>query len=283
MRILAGIALLAIALLSGALRVPLGYLIGHQHRLAEVAVPGALFEGVLLLVVLLLSVDRERPRAQDRFPFLAELIARPFTLTARARPSELSLAGATLTLDGAPPLSEDRAVRIELDELGAAHGQIQWVGETRAGVQWTWLDDALVGRLTERFPELLAPRRDQSRRHPRIECDLPVRVHTLGRGTTAWRTRNVSLSGAMLGEPDDLDTPLGTHLSLEFPAIGSIDALVVRRSAAGTAVRFTGMEERTREQLIRHLYTMGLEQGRDPAPGLARRLTTILGRLVGAG
>jgi hypothetical protein len=74
----------------------------------------------------------------------------------------------------------------------------------------------------------------------------------------------------------------GPHLRLRFQAIGTIDALVVRRSAAGTAVRFTGMEEGTREQLIPHLYTMGLEQESDVSAGFARRSTTILPRLVGA-
>ena len=103
--------------------MPLGYLIGYQHRLAEVAVACALFESVLLLIVLVLSVDRARPRAQDRFPFAAELIATHFTGPARARVGELSLAGATLTFDGAPPLSEDRAVRIEIEKLGVAHDE----------------------------------------------------------------------------------------------------------------------------------------------------------------
>ena len=86
----------------------------------------------------------------------------------------------------------------------------------------------------------------------------------------------------MLGLPSDAGAPLGSHLRLEFQAIGTIDALVVRHSAAGTAVRFTGMEEGTREQLIRHLYTMGLEQETDASAGFARRSTTILNRLVGA-
>jgi hypothetical protein len=261
--------------------VPLGYLIGHQHRLAEVAVGCALFESVLLLIVLVLSVDRARPRAQDRFPFVGELLATRFTPAARARVGELSLAGATLTFDGAPPLSEDRVVRIEIDELGVAHGQTKGIGEMRAGVQWTWLDGGLIERISERYPELLAHRRDQSRRHPRIEVDLPVRVQTLGTSTMAGRTRNASLSGAMLGLPDDTSIALGSHLCLEFQAIGTIDAIVVRRSAAGTAVRFTGMEEGTREQLIRHLYTMGLEQDTDASAGFARRSTTILHRLVG--
>jgi hypothetical protein len=74
--------------------------------------------------------------------------------------------------------------------------------------------------------------------------------------------------------------PSAPHLRLRFQAIGTIDALVVRRSAAGTAVRFTGMEEGTREQLIPHLYTMGLEQESDVSAGFARRSTTP--RLVGA-
>lgn len=283
-RTTSGVALLLLlALLGGALRVPLGYLIGHHHRLAEVAVACALFESALLLIVLVLSMDRERPRAQDRFPLVAQLMATPFVLAARARLGELSLAGGTLTFNAAPPLSADRVVRVEVDELGAAHGQLKWVGGTRAGVRWAWLDDQLVARLTERFPELLAARRDQSRRHPRIEVDLPVQVHALGLRKVSCRTRNVSLSGAMLGKPADSEALLGSHLRLEFEAIGAIDAQVVRRSAAGTAVRFTGMEERTREQLIQHLYTMGLEQDFDPAPGFARRMTTILGRLVGAG
>ena len=43
------------------------------------------------------------------------------------------------------------------------------------------------------------------------------------------------------------------------------------------------VEEGTREQLIRHLYTMGLEQEADASAGFARRSTTILNRLVGAG
>jgi hypothetical protein len=47
-------------------------------------------------------------------------------------------------------------------------------------------------------------------------------------------------------------------------------------------VRFTGMAEGTREQLIRHLYTMGLEQETDASAGFARRSTSILNRLVGA-
>ena len=98
----------------------------------------------------------------------------------------------------------------------------------------------------------------------------------------AGRTRKVSLSGAMLGLASDADASLGSHLRLEFQAIGTIDALFVRRSAAGTAVRFTGMEEGTREQLIRHLYTMGLEQETDASAGFARRSTTIFNRLVGA-
>jgi cellulose synthase (UDP-forming) len=282
-RTTAGVALvLLLASLGGALRLPLGYLVGHQHRLAEVAVACALFESVLLLIVLVLSVDRERPRAQDRFPFLGELMATPFALAARAQLRELSLAGGTLTFDAAPPLSEDRAVRVEFAGLGGAHGQIKWIGETEAGVQWTWLDDGLAERLAERYAGLVTPRRDQSRRHPRVEADLPVRVHALGLSTMACRTRNVSLSGAMLGLPADFGAPLGSHLCLEFQSVGTIDALVVRRSPAGTAVRFTGMEERTREQLIRHLYTMGLEQETDPSAGFARRWTTILSRLVGA-
>jgi PilZ domain len=274
---------LLLASLGGALRVPLGHLIGHQHRLAEIAAACALFESVLLLIVLLLSVDRERPRAQDRFPFVAGLMATPFALVARARLNELSLAGATLAFDGAPPLSQDRIVRVDIDELGAGHGQIKWIGETRAGVQWTSLDDELVARLSERYPELLTARRDQSRRHPRIEVDLPVQVHALGLNTIACRTRNVSLNGAMLGFPADLSAPPGSYLRLEFEGIGAIDALVVRRSRGGTGVRFTGMDELTREQLIRHLYTMGLAQETDPSAGFARRWTTIVRRLVGAG
>ena len=174
-------------------------------------------------------------------------------------------------------------MRIEIDELGVAHGQTKWIGETDAGVQWTWLDDGLIERLTERHPGLLTPRRDQSRRHPRIELDLPVRVHTLGTITMACRTSNVSLNGAMVSLPADLSTPRGSHLCLEFQAIGTIDALVVRRSAAGTAVRFTGMDEGTREQLIRHLYTMGLEQDMEASPGFVRLSMTILKRLIGAG
>jgi cellulose synthase (UDP-forming) len=281
--ITAGVALLLLlACLGGALRVPLGYLVGHEHRLAEVAVACALFESVLLLIVLLLSMDRERPRAQDRFPFVGELLATSFAPAVPARIGELSLAGATLTFDGAPPLSADRSVRIEIDGFGVAHGQTKWVEATRAGVHWSWLDDGLNHRLAERYPDLLADRRDQSRRHPRIETDLPVRVQLLGTEAVAGQTRNVSLSGAMLGLPDDASVPLGGHLRLEFRAIGTIDALVVRRSASGTAVRFTGMEEGTREQLIRHLYTMGLEQETDASAGFARRSTTILNRLVGA-
>jgi cellulose synthase (UDP-forming) len=279
----AGVALLLLlACLGGALRVPLGYLVGHQHRLAEVAVACALFESVLLLIVLVLSVDRERPRAQDRFPFVGELMATPFAAAARAQLGELSLAGATLAFDGPPALAVARAVRIEIDGLGVAHGETKWIGDTRAGVQWTWLDDGLNKRLTERYPELVAQRRDQSRRHPRIEVDLPVWVESLSTSAMPGRARNVSLSGAMLGLPDDASAPLGCHLRLEFQAIGTIYALVVRRSAAGTAVRFTGMEEGTREQLIRHLYTMGLEQESDASAGFARRSTTILNRLVGA-
>ena len=281
--ITAGVALLLLlACLGGALRMPFGYLVGHQHRLAEVAVACALFESVLLLIVLVLSVDRERPRAQDRFPFVGELMATPFAAAGPARLGELSFAGATLTFDGAPPLGLDRPVRIELDGFGVAHGETKWIGETQAGVQWTWLDDGLNKRLTERYPDLLAHRRDQSRRHPRIEVDLPVRVQSLGNGTMAGRTRNVSLSGAMLGLPSDTGAPVGSHLRLELQAIGTVDALVVRHSAAGTAVRFTGMEEGTREQLIRHLYTMGLEQETDASAGFARRSTTIFNRLVGA-
>jgi cellulose synthase (UDP-forming) len=273
-RITASVALcLLLACLGGALRLPLGYLIGHQHRLAEVAVACALFESVLLLIVLVLSVDRERPRAQDRFPFVGDLTATPFAAAARAWLGELSLAGATLTFDGPPPLLADRAV---------AHGRTKWVGGTQAGVQWTWLDEGLNRRLTQRFPGLLADRRDQSRRHPRIELNLPVRVQSPGAGPLAGRTHNVSLSGAMIGLPGDASAALDSHLSLELPAIGTIDALVVRRSAAGTAVRFTGMAEGTREQLIRHLYTMGLEQETDASAGFARRSTSILNRLVGA-
>jgi PilZ domain len=279
-----GVALLLLlACLGGALRVPLGYLVGHEHRLAEVAVACALFESVLLLIVLLLSMDRERPRAQDRFPFVGDLLATPFAPAAPARLGELSLAGATLTFGGAAPLPVDRPVRVEIHGLGVAHGQTRWVGETRAGVHWSWLDDGLNKGLTERYPELLAHRRDQSRRHPRIEVDLPVRVQSLGTNAIAGRTRNVSLSGAMLGLPDDDSVALGTHLRLELQAIGTIDALVVRRSAMGTGVRFTGMEEETRERLIRHLYTMGLEQETDASAGFARRSSTILNRLVGAG
>ena len=91
--ITSGVALLLLlACLGGALRVPLGYLVGHEHRLAEVAVACALFESVLLLIVLL-SMDRERPRAQDRFPFVGELMATPFAAAVRARLGELSLAG----------------------------------------------------------------------------------------------------------------------------------------------------------------------------------------------
>jgi PilZ domain len=274
--------LLLLACLGGALRVPLGYLVGHEHRLAEVAVACALFESVLLLIVLLLSMDRERPRAQDRFPFVGELLATPFAAAVPARLGELSLAGGTLTFDGAPPLPADRPVRIEIDGLGVAHAQTRWVGETRAGVHWSWLDDGLNKGLTERYPELLAHRRDQSRRHPRIEVDLPVRVQSLGSNAIAGRTQNVSLSGAMLGLPDDASVPLGSHLRLKLQAVGTIDALVVRRSALGTGVRFTGMAEETREQLIRHLYTMGLEQETDASAGFARRSSTILNRLVGA-
>jgi hypothetical protein len=103
----------------------------------------------------------------------------------------------------------------------------------------------------------------------------------LAPGAIAGRTRNVSLSGAMLGLSADHDAPLGSHLCLEFQAIGTLDALVVRRSPAGTAVRFTGMAEETRERLIQHLYTMGLEQETDASAGFARRSTTILSRLVG--
>jgi hypothetical protein len=43
------------------------------------------------------------------------------------------------------------------------------------------------------------------------------------------------------------------------------------------------MDEATRERLIRHLYTMGLEQDTDASAGIARLSTTILHRLVGAG
>ena len=86
----------------------------------------------------------------------------------------------------------------------------------------------------------------------------------------------------MLGLPSDTGAPVGSHLRLELQAIGTVDALVVRHSAAGPAVRFTGMEEGTREQLIRHLYTMGLEQETDASAGFARRSTTIFNRLVGA-
>jgi hypothetical protein len=42
------------------------------------------------------------------------------------------------------------------------------------------------------------------------------------------------------------------------------------------------MEEGTREQLIRHLYTMGLEQESDASAGFARRSTTILNPLGAA-
>jgi cellulose synthase (UDP-forming) len=283
-RVTTSVALsLLLASLGGALRLPLGYLIGHQHRLAEVAVGCALFESVLLLIVLLLSVDRERPRTQDRFPFVAQLTARPFAAAAEAQLKELSLAGATLCFAGAPPFSQDCAVRVDLDRFGVAHGRSKWVDESRAGIEWTGLDEALVEQLARSYPGLLVPRRDQSRRHPRIELDLPVRVHALGSLAISCRTRDVSLSGAMLGLPADVQAPSGSHIRLEFEPIGTVDALVVRRSAAGIAVRFTGMDEATRERLIRHLYTMGLEQDTDASAGIARLSTTILHRLVGAG
>jgi cellulose synthase (UDP-forming) len=283
-RVTTSVALvLLLASLGGALRLPLGYLIGHQHRLAEVAVGCALFESVLVLIVLLLSVDRERPRAQDRFPFVAEVTARPFAAATPAALKELSLAGATLSFDRAPPFANDDEVRIELDQLGVGHGRSKWVSEARAGIEWTWLDDRLIERLADDYPGLRTPRPDQSRRHPRLELDLPVRVQALGAVAIECRTRDVSLNGAMLGLPAELEAPTGSLLRLEFRLIGTVDALVVRRSVTGIAVRFTTMAEATRDQLIRHLYTMGLEQDTDASAGLARLSTTILNRLVGAG
>ena len=149
-----------------------------------------MFESVLLLTVLVLSVDRERPRAQDRFPFVGELIATPFAATGLARLGELSFAGATLTFDGVPPLGLDRPIRIELDGFGVAHGETKWIGETQAGVQWTWLDDGLNKRLAERYPDLLAHRRDQSRRHPRSRsiCRFGCSHSAMAR----WRAERVT-------------------------------------------------------------------------------------------
>jgi hypothetical protein len=164
-----------------------------------------------------------------------------------------------------------------------AHGRSKWVDEQRAGIEWVGLDGRLIEQLAKSYPGLLVPRPDQSRRHPRIELDLPVRVHALGSAAIRCRTRDVSLSGAMLGLPADVQAPPGSHIRLEFEPIGTVEALVVRRSGAGIAVRFTGMDEATREQLIRHLYTMGLEQDTDVSAGIARLSTAILHRLVGAG
>jgi PilZ domain len=155
----------------------------------------------------------------------------------------LSLAGAILTFDGAPPLSEDRAVRIEIEEFGVAHDETNRSAKPVPASNGPGSTMVLNKWLTDRYPELAAHRRDQSRRHPRIEVDLPGRVQSLGTIGMADRTRNISLNGAMLSLASDADASLGSHRRLEFQAICAIDALVVRRFAAGTAVHFTGMEE----------------------------------------
>jgi hypothetical protein len=62
--------------------------------------------------------------------------------------------------------------------------------------RWRWPPSASIWRWINH-------RRDQSRRHPRIEVDLPVRVQSLATSTIDGRTGNVSLSGAMLQLPDD--------------------------------------------------------------------------------
>ena len=135
-----------------------------------------------------------------------------------------------------------RAVRIEIDGLGVAHGETKWIGETQAGVQWTWLDEGLNKRLTERYPELRLTGATRA-------VGILDRGLSAGSGavTRQWHDggpnpqRIAEWRDARLGERRR--RPVGSHLRLELQAIGTVDALVVRRSTAGTAVRFTGMEE----------------------------------------
>src|SRR5262249_46417058 len=127
-----------------------------------------------------------------------------------------------------------------------------------------------------------APGRQSTRRHAlRIQLDARAR-YLADDGWLNCTIADGSLTGALVIFPGLPPASRGERIVIEVPQVGVLDAAVVRSAEHSLGVQFEDVEETTRDNLIRFLYTVPRPVTIAKPPRATSLLPVIARRLFGA-
>ncbi len=236
------------------------------ERFFEIGALWALASAALLLVVMTLCFDLPRRRLEERFALRERWRLFRFGPPRPARLRDLSEIAARLAPPRGTPARSGQRLLLDLGGIGPLLARLL----VRRDDGWVVALEGLAPRereaLRRRFPELAEPHRDQMRRHPRAQVDLPLNVR-LAEEVRAAHSIDVSLTGARLALTGPRP-PVGALVAIDLPGVGPLRARVVRHHGRHQlAVAFMESDPATRERLIVKVYASGIarETGR-PVP-----------------
>jgi len=258
----------------------------YQHRMiqADVFFPvgafWALVNGIILFLVVLLSIEKPRRRAEERFRIDQAGLCSGVDATLDCRVADISLSGARLSFKGESPFRQGGDIALNIVDVGRIDGQVMWTAGREIGVRFRTSELArarllaLVGDLARESP-------GGTRRDTRVQVAIGAEclIHGAPRPCVI---ENASLSGAFVrfdGEPP----AKGTRLSVEFPGVGSLEGSIARIVGNAAGIHFHVLSSETRDFLIRRLFADGAPLAADADAESTGLATAVLRRTFGRG
>jgi cellulose synthase (UDP-forming) len=213
-----------------------------------------LWNALVLFLVLLLSIERPRRRAEERFLLGEKAICTVADLDIPCRVEDLSSSGAKLAAIDGHQFVQGAAVSLQLPEVGPLPGRVLWTASGNAGLRFTPLAAPLRAKLEAVIDRLARERPERRGRAERIELGLATTCR-IDSSLTECAIENASLTGALLSFAAPAP-PIGSAVTLDLPGVGQLQGRLVRQVGERQAgLQFDESSAATRDRLIRRLYT----------------------------
>ena len=242
----------------------------------------SLWNCLIFLLVFLISVERPRRRADERFVVGRAAPCTIFDAQFEVQVLDISMSGARLQLDDGPALQQGARIALDLDSVGTLRGRVVWTSRGEAGLRFEALSAATRETVAGLLGELARAAPQRPERSLRIALGLTARC-SADEAMGDCVIENASLTGALL-DFSGAAPPHGAALALEFPDVGILPCRVVRSlGAARVGVHFEEAVGSVRDRLIKRLYAVPIRRSATVPAKASAVLGALARRAFGSG
>jgi cellulose synthase (UDP-forming) len=217
----------------------------------------AIWNTLSLFFLLLMSIEKPRRRAEERFTLGDSAICEIENAELACRLVDISAGGAKLRFEGDMMLHQGTEVTLKLEAIGALSGRIVWSAKGNAGVRFGALGVETMSALKACLARLSVLTPGRSQRAARVDLELPA-VCTADHVEVGCVIENASTTGVLI-VVDGFTPQLKSMISIDMPGVGRLSGRVVRAIGGHRfGVQYENLPDATKDRLIRRLYTQEL-------------------------